>query len=176
MMSISLKIPATMIVMSIFLSTILQVQSFQSYPSTISTTQRSSIDTSSNTKRSTSIYSTTDHNDMLFGISATDVFSDDWIAKDLVSQLDNESNEHAVSSNEQAIDTNCNNVVRGPKQALIYDTTLRDGTQMESISASCDDKLKITQRLSKFNVDYIEAGWPGSNPKDEEFFTRAKVE
>ena len=47
---------------------------------------------------------------------------------------------------------------------------------MESISASCDDKLKITKRLAQFNVDYIEAGWPGSNPKDEEFFLRAKTE
>jgi len=168
--SSSLKIP-----LSIFLSTILQVQPFQSYPSTISTTLHS-IDTSRlHTKRSTtSIYSTTDHNDMLFGISATDVFSDDWIAKDLVSQLDNESNDHASNTNQQTINNNA--AVRGPKQALIYDTTLRDGTQMESISASCDDKLKITQRLSKFNVDYIEAGWPGSNPKDEEFFTRAKTE
>jgi len=59
---------------------------------------------------------------------------------------------------------------------LIYDTTLRDGTQMESISVSCDDKLKIAKRLSKFDVDYIEAGWPGSNPKDEEFFARAQTE
>lgn len=47
---------------------------------------------------------------------------------------------------------------------------------MESISVSCDDKLKITKRLSTFNVDYIEAGWPGSNPKDEEFFQRAQSE
>ena len=66
--------------------------------------------------------------------------------------------------------------IRGPKRALIYDTTLRDGTQMESISASCDDKLKIARRLSEFDVDYIEAGWPGSNPKDEEFFRRAQTE
>lgn len=47
---------------------------------------------------------------------------------------------------------------------------------MESISVSCDDKLKIAARLSQFNVDYIEAGWPGSNPKDEEFFLRAQTE
>lgn len=64
----------------------------------------------------------------------------------------------------------------GPSTALIYDTTLRDGTQMESISVSCDDKLKITRRLSDFGVDYIEAGWPGSNPKDEEYFRRAQSE
>ena len=56
---------------------------------------------------------------------------------------------------------------------IIYDTTLRDGTQMESISVSCDDKLKITNH---FGMDYIEAGWPGSNPKDEEYFRRAHTE
>jgi 2-isopropylmalate synthase len=63
-----------------------------------------------------------------------------------------------------------------PSTVLIYDTTLRDGTQMESISVSCDDKIKITRRLSTFDVDYIEAGWPGSNPKDEEYFRRARTE
>jgi 2-isopropylmalate synthase len=66
--------------------------------------------------------------------------------------------------------------VKGPKQCLVFDTTLRDGTQGELISASCDDKLKIATRLASFNVDYIEAGWPGSNPKDLEFFQRAKLE
>ena len=53
---------------------------------------------------------------------------------------------------------------------------ITDGTQMESISVSCDDKIKIATRLSHFNFDYIEAGWPGSNPKDEQFFLRAKTE
>lgn len=52
----------------------------------------------------------------------------------------------------------------------------KDGTQGESVSASCDDKLKITKRLAHFGVDFIEAGWPGSNPKDAEFFERAKTE
>jgi 2-isopropylmalate synthase len=66
--------------------------------------------------------------------------------------------------------------VKGPKQCLVFDTTLRDGTQGESVSASCDDKLKIATRLSAFDVDYIEAGWPGSNPKDAEFFQRAQTE
>lgn len=46
---------------------------------------------------------------------------------------------------------------------------------MESISVSCNDKLKIASRLSTFNMDYIEAGWPGSNPKDEQFFSQAKL-
>eukprot|EP00538_Stauroneis_constricta_P006452 CAMPEP_0119551124 /NCGR_PEP_ID=MMETSP1352-20130426/4471_1 /TAXON_ID=265584 /ORGANISM="Stauroneis constricta, Strain CCMP1120" /LENGTH=694 /DNA_ID=CAMNT_0007597133 /DNA_START=13 /DNA_END=2094 /DNA_ORIENTATION=- len=64
----------------------------------------------------------------------------------------------------------------GPTNVLIYDTTLRDGTQGESVSASCEDKLKIAARLAEFGVDYIEAGWPGSNPKDAEFFARAPTE
>jgi isopropylmalate/homocitrate/citramalate synthase len=51
-----------------------------------------------------------------------------------------------------------------------------DGTQGESVSASAADKIKITKRLAAFDVDYIEAGWPGSNPKDAEFFARAQTE
>ena len=56
----------------------------------------------------------------------------------------------------------------------IYDTTLRDGTQREGISLSCDDKLRIAQRLDELGVAFIEGGWPGSNPKDAEFFERAR--
>ncbi|MFQ5615119.1 MAG: citramalate synthase [Anaerolineales bacterium] len=52
----------------------------------------------------------------------------------------------------------------------LYDTTLRDGTQREGISLSLDDKLKISRRLDDFGMHYIEGGWPGSNPKDAEFF------
>ncbi len=55
----------------------------------------------------------------------------------------------------------------------LYDTTLRDGSQREGISLSLDDKLKIAARLDAFGMDYIEGGWPGSNPKDVEFFHRA---
>ncbi len=55
-----------------------------------------------------------------------------------------------------------------------FDTTLRDGTQGESISFSVDDKLIITQKLDELGIDYIEGGWPGSNPKDKEFFERAR--
>ena len=58
------------------------------------------------------------------------------------------------------------------RNILIYDTTLRDGTQREGISLSCDDKLRIAQKLDYLGVAYIEGGWPGSNPKDEEFFQR----
>lgn len=56
----------------------------------------------------------------------------------------------------------------------IYDTTLRDGTQSEGISYSCEDKIKIAQRLDKVGVHYIEGGWPGSNPKDFDFFHRIR--
>ena len=59
-------------------------------------------------------------------------------------------------------------------QVYIYDTTLRDGTQMEGLSLSLDDKLKIAQKLDDFGVHYIEGGWPGSNPKDAEFFDAIK--
>jgi 2-isopropylmalate synthase len=55
-----------------------------------------------------------------------------------------------------------------------FDTTLRDGTQGEAVSFSVDDKLVIAQKLDDLGIDYIEGGWPGSNPKDEEFFDRAK--
>jgi len=55
---------------------------------------------------------------------------------------------------------------------FVYDTTLRDGTQREGISLSCDDKLRIAQKLDHIGIDYIEGGWPGSNPKDVEFFQR----
>jgi 2-isopropylmalate synthase len=54
------------------------------------------------------------------------------------------------------------------------DTTLRDGTQGESVSFSVDDKLTIAEKLDELGIDYIEGGWPGSNPKDKEFFARAK--
>jgi 2-isopropylmalate synthase len=56
----------------------------------------------------------------------------------------------------------------------IYDTTLRDGTQREGISLSCEDKLRIALRLDELGVAFIEGGWPGSNPKDAEFFERAR--
>ncbi len=57
----------------------------------------------------------------------------------------------------------------------IFDTTLRDGTQGEKISLSAEDKLRIAQKLDEFGIDYIEGGWPGSNPKDMAFFERAKT-
>lgn len=56
----------------------------------------------------------------------------------------------------------------------VYDTTLRDGTQREGISYTLEDKLRIAEHLDAFGVTFIEGGWPGSNPKDEEFFARAR--
>lgn len=91
--------------------------------------------------------------------SSTANKTDEWISKEL---------NDAVSP--------LSSCVIGPKQAIVFDTTLRDGTQGESVSASCEDKLKIATRLASFDVDYIEAGWPGSNPKDAEFFHRAQKE
>jgi 2-isopropylmalate synthase len=55
-----------------------------------------------------------------------------------------------------------------------FDTTLRDGTQGEAVSFSVEDKLLIAEKLDELGIDYIEGGWPGSNPKDKEFFARAK--
>ncbi|WP_073255617.1 citramalate synthase [Caldanaerovirga acetigignens] len=56
----------------------------------------------------------------------------------------------------------------------IYDSTLRDGAQAEGVSFSVSDKLKIAKKLDEFGIDYIEAGNPGSNPKDVEFFEKVK--
>ncbi len=60
-----------------------------------------------------------------------------------------------------------------PRQIEIYDTTLRDGAQGEGISFSLEDKLNIAQKLCKLGIAFLEAGNPGSNPKDLEFFRRA---
>lgn len=62
----------------------------------------------------------------------------------------------------------------GKRAIEIYDTTLRDGSQGEDISFTVDDKLEIAKKLDGFAIDFIEGGWPGSNPRDEEFFARAK--
>jgi 2-isopropylmalate synthase len=64
----------------------------------------------------------------------------------------------------------------GGRIIKLFDTTLRDGTQGEGISISVDDKLKVAETLDRLGVHYIEGGWPGSNPKDELFFARAKKE
>jgi 2-isopropylmalate synthase len=59
-------------------------------------------------------------------------------------------------------------------KVFTFDTTLRDGTQGEAVSFSAEDKVLIAHKLDELGIDYIEGGWPGSNPKDKEFFTRAK--
>jgi 2-isopropylmalate synthase len=60
-----------------------------------------------------------------------------------------------------------------PTRVEIYDTTLRDGSQLEGISLTVEDKLRIAEQLDWLGVHYIEAGWPGANPKDDELFRRA---
>src|SRR3977135_3131633 len=62
------------------------------------------------------------------------------------------------------------------RKVEIYDTTLRDGSQLEGISLTVDDKLRIAEQLDWLGVDYIEAGWPGANPKDDELSRRPTPE
>jgi 2-isopropylmalate synthase len=62
------------------------------------------------------------------------------------------------------------------KKIKIYDTTLRDGSQAEEISFTVEDKLRIAHKLDECGVHYIEGGWPGSNPRDVEFFEKIKKE
>ena len=57
---------------------------------------------------------------------------------------------------------------------LLYDTTLRDGTQGEHVSFTAGEKIEIALRLDDFGIHYIEGGWPGSNPRDMQFFDIAK--
>jgi 2-isopropylmalate synthase len=65
---------------------------------------------------------------------------------------------------------------RWPESVEIFDTTLRDGVQFEGISVTVDDKLRIAEQLDRLGVHWIEGGYPGANPKDEEFFRRATRE
>ena len=60
------------------------------------------------------------------------------------------------------------------KDVLLYDTTLRDGCQAEDISFTLEDKLRIAEKLEELGVDYIEGGYPGSNPRDADFFKQVK--
>src|SRR5436190_23438757 len=68
------------------------------------------------------------------------------------------------------------NDVKLPEAVEIFDTTLRDGSQLEGISLTVDDKLRIAEQLDHLGVHYIEGGYPGANPKDDEFFQRAQSE
>ncbi len=65
---------------------------------------------------------------------------------------------------------------RLPEAVEIFDTTLRDGSQVEGLSLTVDDKLRIAEQLDLLGVGFIEGGWPGANPKDDEFFRRAAKE
>jgi 2-isopropylmalate synthase len=59
-------------------------------------------------------------------------------------------------------------------QIVLYDTTLRDGTQGEKVNLSAEDKLRIARKLDEFGIHYVEGGWPASNPKDSRFFEMAR--
>jgi len=59
-------------------------------------------------------------------------------------------------------------------QINLYDTTLRDGCQSEDVAFTLDDKLRVADLLDSAGVAYIEGGWPGSNPRDEEFFSAVR--
>jgi 2-isopropylmalate synthase len=63
-----------------------------------------------------------------------------------------------------------------PRSVEVFDTTLRDGLQVEGVSATVEDKLRIAEQLDHLGVHFIEGGWPGANPKDIEFFARARTE
>lgn len=63
-----------------------------------------------------------------------------------------------------------------PEAVDIFDTVLRDGSQQEGLSLTVDDKLRVAEQLDHLGVTFIEGGWPGANPKDVEFFARAKKE
>jgi len=63
-----------------------------------------------------------------------------------------------------------------PEAVEVYDTTLRDGSQLEGLSLTVEDKLRVAEQLDWLGVHYIEGGWPGANPKDDEFFRRAGSE
>ena len=68
------------------------------------------------------------------------------------------------------------NTQSAPELVEAFDTTLRDGMQVEGVSATVEDKLRIAEQLDYLGVQFIEGGWPGANPKDIEFFARAATE
>ena len=67
-----------------------------------------------------------------------------------------------------------NQATKGDRPVILYDTTLRDGTQGENITLSLADKIRVARMLNEYGMPFIEGGWPGSNPKDVEFFAAAK--
>lgn len=81
-----------------------------------------------------------------------------------------------MSPTAQPADTSAATDADSAAPVEIFDTTLRDGLQVEGVSATVEDKLRIAEQLDLLGVDYIEGGWPGANPKDIEFFRRAATE
>jgi len=67
-----------------------------------------------------------------------------------------------------------NKATRSDRPVILYDTTLRDGTQGENITLSLADKIRVARMLDEYGMPFIEGGWPGSNPKDVEFFAAAR--
>jgi len=57
----------------------------------------------------------------------------------------------------------------------LFDTTLRDGGQTRGVDFSVSDKIAISQALDEFGIDYVEAGWPGANPTDDQFFEKPPI-
>ena len=66
-------------------------------------------------------------------------------------------------------------MIDGSDRIVTFDTTLRDGSQTEGVNFSCEDKLDILHRLDSFGMDFVEGGWPGSNPRDDMFFDKAET-
>ncbi|HUO47655.1 MAG TPA: citramalate synthase, partial [Acidimicrobiales bacterium] len=83
---------------------------------------------------------------------------------------------HAHGTHTHAHDSHGFEMPAVPEAVDIFDTTLRDGSQQEGLSLTVDDKLRVAEQLDHLGVAYIEGGWPGANPKDEEFFARAPAE
>ena len=61
------------------------------------------------------------------------------------------------------------------KKIELFDTTLRDGTQGEGVNLSVEDKIRLAKRFDEFGINIIEGGWPGSNPRDKEFFKKIRI-
>lgn len=76
----------------------------------------------------------------------------------------------------EGVDRSARHDAAWPSKVDIFDTTLRDGVQFEGIAVSSEDKLKVARQLDELGVHWIEGGYPGANPKDREFFDRAKSE
>ena len=86
------------------------------------------------------------------------------------------SHRHAAGAHDHSAGAHDYRLPTLPESVDIFDTTLRDGSQQEGLSLTVDDKLRVAEQLDHLGVTYIEGGWPGANPKDEEFFARAPTE